>query len=285
MYQLLDGKKLAENIKNQLKIEINNLSKINISPCLAVILVGENLSSKIYIKNKVNDCKEIGIEFKIYNFKESATEKEIIDLIVMLNKDISVNGILVQMPLPKSIDPVKIILAINPEKDVDGFHPYNIGLNNIDVDSLLPCTAAGVLEILKKNEIQIEGKHCVVLGRSNVVGKPVSQLLLKENATVTMCHSKTKNLKSICLKGDILIVAVGQPYFIKVDMVKENSVIIDVGINKDENGKLVGDVDFHNVKEKVSYITPVPGGIGPMTRAMLLKNCIKVCNIQIKKEL
>lgn len=285
MYQLLDGKKLAENIKNQLKIEINNLSKINISPCLAVILVGENLSSKIYIKNKVNDCKEIGIEFKIYNFKESATEKEIIDLIVMLNKDISVNGILVQMPLPKSIDPVKIILAINPEKDVDGFHPYNIGLNNIDVDSLLPCTAAGVLEILKKNEIQIEGKHCVVLGRSNVVGKPVSQLLLKENATVTMCHSKTKNLKSICLKGDILIVAVGQPYFIKVDMVKENSVIIDVGINKDENGKLVGDVDFQNVKEKVSYITPVPGGIGPMTRAMLLKNCIKVCNIQIKKEL
>ncbi len=269
---IIDGKRIAQEIKDELKIEIANMP---IKPKLAVILVGDDFGSSKYVKNKEIACDDIGIEHVSYRLPNETTEEKVLSLIDELNNDNIISGILVQLPLPKHIDEGKIINAIDVTKDVDGFHPISVGNLCIGNDCLTSCTPSGIIELLKRSNIEISGKHAVVVGRSNIVGKPMSLLLLKENATVTICHSKTKNLLDITSQGDILIVAIGKPKFIKAEMVKENAVVIDVGINRDENGKMCGDVDLEDCKEKVSYITPVPGGVGPMTVAMLMKNCVK----------
>ena len=272
MSKILNGKKIAEEIKNEIKLEVD---KLKIKPCLAVVVVGENPASQIYVRNKKHACEKVGIKSISHEIKEDAGEKELLLLINNLNLDKEVHGILVQLPLPTHIDENKIINAINPEKDVDGFHPLNIGKMMLGLKTLLPCTPSGIIEILKRSSIQIEGKHVVMVGRSNIVGKPVAQLLLNKNATITICHSKTKNLKEITRQADILVVALGKAKFIKKDMIKDKVIIIDVGINRLENNKICGDVDFENVKNKASLITPVPGGVGPMTIAMLLKNTLE----------
>lgn len=273
--KIIDGTKIAENIKEEIKQKILKLSN-NQKPCLAVIIVGENSASKIYVKNKEKACKKCGIESIKYELSENTTEKELIELIKKLNEDAKINGILVQLPLPKHINEKNILLSINPDKDVDCFHPVNIGnmfIGNFNIDkSLLPCTPKGCLKLIKSvlgNDLS--GKKACVIGRSNIVGKPISQLLLNENCTVKIVHSKTKNLKEECLWADILIVAIGKEKFITEDMIKDGAIIIDVGINRNENG-LCGDVDFENAIKKVSYITPVPGGVGPMTVACLMEN-------------
>ncbi len=239
------------------------------------MVVGENPASQIYVQNKKLACEKVGIKSVSHELKEDVQEQELIQLINKLNSDKEIHGILVQLPLPAHIDENKIINAINPEKDVDGFHPLNIGKMMLGLKTLLPCTPSGIIEILKRSSIQIEGKHVVMVGRSNIVGKPVAQLLLNKNATITICHSKTKNLKEITRQADILVVALGKAKFIKKDMIKDKVIIIDVGINRLENNKICGDVDFENVKNKASLITPVPGGVGPMTIAMLLKNTLE----------
>lgn len=279
---LIDGKKISNIIKDEVKQEIQNLKQDNQQPCLAVILVGDNPASQIYVRNKKKACEYVGIKSVSYELNNSVTEKELIELIDKLNNDKNINGILVQLPLPNNIDENKILLSINPEKDVDGFHPYNVGLLSIGNAELKACTPAGIIELIKRNNIDISGKNCVVVGRSNIVGKPVSMLLLSENGTVTTCHSKTKDLKSICSNADILVAAVGKANFIKSDMVKEGAVVIDVGMNRLENGKLCGDVDFENCMSKAGFITPVPGGVGPMTIAMLMKNCFTAYKKQNK---
>ena len=237
-------------------------------------MVGDNSASKVYVGNKKKSCEYVGIKSFSYELPESTTEEELLELIQTLNDDKSVHGILVQLPLPKHMDENKVILSISPKKDVDGFHPQSVGALSIGLDGFVSCTPAGIIELLKRSNIDIQGKHCVIVGRSNIVGKPVSLLLLKENGTVTICHSRTKDLPSTTRQADILIAAVGIPKFIKDFMLKEDAVVIDVGINRDENGKLCGDVDFDSCVDKVSYITPVPGGVGPMTIAMLMKNCV-----------
>lgn len=270
---IIDGKKISLDIKNEVKQQVEKLNPLQ--PALAVILVGDNPASAVYVKNKKIACGYVGIRSEAFELPQLTSENELLNLIDRLNKDKTINGILVQLPLPKHIDEEKILLAISPDKDVDGFHPYNVGSMMIGKDTFLPCTPAGIIQLLKRSNVEIQGKNCVVIGRSNIVGKPVSQLLLNENGTVTICHSKTKNLAEICKRADILVVAIGKAKFVTANMISKGVVIIDVGMNRDENGKLCGDVDFDACKDIAAAITPVPGGVGPMTIAMLMKNCLK----------
>ena len=272
---IIDGKKEAEILSHEIKKEISLLKeKTKKVPTLSVILVGNYAPSEIYVKNKVKKSKEVGINSDVIRYPDTVSEKEILKKIIELNEDSKVSGILVQLPLPKQINKEKIINLIHPSKDVDGFHPINVGNLASGYHAITPCTPLGCSLLIKKIEKDLSGKHAVIVGRSNLNGKPMAQLLLKENCTVTIVHSKTNNIKSECLKADILVVAIGVPNFVKKDWVKEGSVIIDVGINKLEN-KIVGDVQFDDVKEKVKAITPVPGGVGPMTIACLLKNTLE----------
>ncbi|WP_069997721.1 bifunctional methylenetetrahydrofolate dehydrogenase/methenyltetrahydrofolate cyclohydrolase FolD [Cellulosilyticum sp. I15G10I2] len=272
--QIIDGKSIAQSIKDELKMKVQTLREQGITPGLAVVLVGENPASQVYVSNKKKACEYIGMKSFSYELPSETTEKEVLDLVETLNNDKNVHGILVQLPLPKHMDEQKIILKIDPLKDVDGFHPQNVGALSIGLNGLISCTPAGVIELLKRSQIEIAGKHCVVVGRSNIVGKPVSLLLLREHATVTICHSRTKNLSDVLKQADIVIAAVGIAKFITGTMLKSEAVVIDVGINRDENGKLCGDVDFQSCQGVASYITPVPGGVGPMTIAMLMHNCV-----------
>lgn len=280
---IIDGRLIAQNIKSDLKKEIENLKLKGINPGLAVILVGEDNASKIYVKNKKRCCDELGIFSEEFYFPEDTSEKEIIDLIEKLNQDKKINGILVQLPLPSHINQKNITESILPEKDVDAFHSSTIGNLLTNHTKLLPCTPAGIIEIFNRENISLVGKHCVIIGRSNIVGKPLAFMLINEDATVTICHSKTKNLSEICKNADIIICAVGKEKFLNKNMIKKGAVIIDVGINRDENGKICGDVDFDDVKNIASAITPVPGGVGPMTIAMLMKNTITATKIQNKE--
>lgn len=278
MYQLINGKEVAEKIKLQVKEEINSLGK---DVTLAVVIVGDNPASKVYVNNKKKACKLVGIQSLEYGLPENTSEDELLSLIDRLNNYNYVDGILVQLPLPRHINTDMVIERINPEKDVDGFTAINTGKLWLGQYDIAPCTAIGVIELLDYYNIDIAGKHCVIVGRSNIVGKPVAALMLERNATVTVCHSKTQNLYDITRTADILITAVGKPKFITRDMVKDGAVVIDVGINRDENGKLYGDVDFENVKDKTTAITPVPGGCGPMTVAMLMKNTLEAAKSQM----
>lgn len=275
MYQIIDGKKISQEIKDELREKMAELKQKGESRCLAVIQVGDDPASSVYVNNKKKACEYIGIDSESYHLPEETTEKELLELIDGLNRKPEVNGILVQLPLPKQIDEDKILLAISPEKDVDGFHPVNVGNLSIGRPGFVSCTPAGVIQLLKRAGIEIEGKECVVLGRSNIVGKPMAMLLLRENGTVTVCHSRTKDLKEITKRADILVAAIGKPKFIDADYVKEGAVVIDVGIHRNENGKLCGDVDFESVAPHCAAITPVPGGVGPMTIAMLMNNCVE----------
>ena len=275
MYQIIDGKKISQEIKDELREKMAELKQKGESRCLAVIQVGDDPASSVYVNNKKKACEYIGIDSESYHLPEETTEKELLELIDGLNRKPEVNGILVQLPLPKKIDEDKILLAISPEKDVDGFHPVNVGNLSIGRPGFVSCTPAGVIQLLKRAGIEIEGKECVVLGRSNIVGKPMAMLLLRENGTVTVCHSRTKDLKEITKRADILVAAIGKPKFIAADYVKEGAVVIDVGIHRNENGKLCGDVDFESVAPHCAAITPVPGGVGPMTIAMLMHNCVE----------
>lgn len=279
---ILDGKKVALETREKLKDEVVSLNKKGIKVKLTVIQVGNNPSSCVYIKNKVKACENVGITCEVINFDETIEENILLNKIDELNKDKSVNGILVQLPLPEHISIKKVTNKINIKKDVDGFNIENVGLNTSFSEGLKPCTPSGIFEILNYYNIDVSGKHCVVIGRSNIVGKPLSIMLLNNNATVTICHSKTKDLKSITKEADIIFVAIGKPKFITSEYIKKNAVVIDVGISKLEDGKLSGDVDFDGVFEKCSYITPVPGGVGPMTITMLMKNTISACKIQNK---
>lgn len=278
MYQLINGKEVAEKIKLQVKEEIKSLGK---DVTLAVVIVGDNPASKVYVNNKKKACKLVGIQSLEYGLPENTSEDELLSLIDRLNNYNYVDGILVQLPLPRHINTDMVIERINPEKDVDGFTAINTGKLWLGQYDIAPCTAIGVIELLDYYNIDIAGKHCVIVGRSNIVGKPVAALMLERNATVTVCHSKTQNLYDITRTADILITAVGKPKFITRDMVKDGAVVIDVGINRDENGKLYGDVDFDNVKDKTTAITPVPGGCGPMTVAMLVKNTLEAAKSQM----
>lgn len=278
--KIIDGKKISEEIKNEVFEEVKKLKENGHVPCLAVVIVGNNQASKVYVNNKRKACEYVGIKSLSYELPEGTKESELLDLIDELNESRNVNGILVQLPLPKHIDESKIIMAVSPKKDVDCFHPLNVGALNTGEKGFLPCTPAGIIELIKRSEYDISGKNCVVIGRSNIVGKPVSMLLLSENGTVTICHSKTKNLKEICKNADIVVVATGKINTLTEDMVKEGSVIIDVGINRNADGKLCGDVDFEGVKNIAGAITPVPGGVGPMTIAMLMKNCLEAFKMQ-----
>lgn len=275
MTQLIDGKKISQEIKDELKQKVTELKAQGIERCLAVIQVGNDPASAVYVKNKKKACEYIGIRSEAYELAEETTEEELLALIGELNTREDINGILVQLPLPKHINEDRILLAIAPEKDVDGFHPVNVGNLSIGRPGYVSCTPAGVIQLLKRSGIEIEGKECVVLGRSNIVGKPMAALLLRENGTVTVCHSRTKNLKEITRRADILVVAIGKPKFVDEDYVKEGAVVIDVGIHRMENKKLCGDVDFESVAPRTSAITPVPGGVGPMTIAMLMHNCVE----------
>ncbi len=281
MYKLIDGKVISAAVKERVKNEVAALKEKGVTTGLAVIIVGEDPASKVYVSNKKKACEALGIISEEYALPENTTQKELLSLIDALNKKESINGILCQLPLPKHLDETAVINAISPDKDVDAFHPVNVGkIMQGDYD-FVPCTPAGIMEMLAYEGIEISGKTCVVIGRSNIVGKPMSMLLLHKNGTVTICHSKTKNLKEVCKNADILVAAVGRPNFVTADMVKENAVVIDVGINR-VDGKLVGDVNFNEVCEKASYITPVPGGVGPMTIAMLMQNTLTAAKKQNK---
>lgn len=275
MAYLIDGKKISNEIKEELKVKVSALREKNIFVTLAVVQVGEDKASSVYVENKKKACEYIGLGSKIIKLPESTTEEELILIVEELNKDEGVHGILVQLPLPSHINEDNIINTIKPDKDVDGFHPENVGQLSIGGQGFISCTPYGVIQLLKRSNIEIEGKECVIVGRSNIVGKPMAMLLLRENGTVTICHSKTKNLAEVTKRADILIVAIGKPKFITSEYVKEGAVVIDVGIHRNEDNTLCGDVDFMDVKEKAGAITPVPGGVGPMTIAMLLNNCVE----------
>lgn len=275
MAQLIDGKRISQEIKDELKVKVEELKAQGKTGALAVIQVGEDPASSVYVRNKKNACAYIGIESLSYELPEETTQQELLELIEKLNADSHVRGILVQLPVPAHIDENAIIRAIRPEKDVDGFHPQSVGAMTIGQKGFLPCTPAGIIQLLKRSGIEIAGKHCVVIGRSNIVGKPMALLLLRENGTVTITHSKTRNLKELCKEADILVVAMGKPRFIGAEYVKEGAVVIDVGIHRNENNKLCGDVKFEEVEPLASAITPVPGGVGPMTIAMLMNNCVE----------
>ncbi|MBQ4529545.1 MAG: bifunctional methylenetetrahydrofolate dehydrogenase/methenyltetrahydrofolate cyclohydrolase FolD [Lachnospiraceae bacterium] len=274
MVKIIDGKQISKEIKDELKAEVAALKTQGKNVALAVIQVGEDPASSVYVNNKKKACEYIGIESLAFHLPETITEEELLQKIEELNQDEKVNGILVQLPLPKHIDEDKVIKTIVPEKDVDGFHPQSVGALSIGQKGFVSCTPAGVIQLLKRSGIEIAGKECVVIGRSNIVGKPMALLLLRENGTVTIAHSKTKDLKEIAKRADILVVAVGKPKMIDSSYIKEGAVVIDVGIHRDENNKLCGDVDYDDVVEHVSAITPVPGGVGPMTIAMLMHNCV-----------
>ena len=279
MAYLIDGKKISQEIKDELKETVAAYAKEGKKAALAVIQVGEDPASCVYVRNKKNACSYIGIESVAYELPESTTQEELLGLIRELNERSDINGILCQLPLPSHIDETAVIHAISPRKDVDGFHPQSAGALMIGEPGFLPCTPAGIIQLLKRSGIEIQGKNCVVVGRSNIVGKPMAMLMLRENATVTVAHSKTQNLKDICKQADILIVAIGKPKFITAEYVKEGAVVIDVGIHRLEGKKLCGDVDFQDVEPFVSAITPVPGGVGPMTIAMLMSNCVESMNM------
>ena len=274
MYQIIDGKAISTALKEELKVKVDALKEQGIEPCLAVILVGEDPASTVYVNNKKKACEFIGIKSLSYELPESTTQDELLALIDKLNADDGVNGILVQLPLPKHINEDAVIQAISPKKDVDGFHPQSVGALCIGQKGFVSCTPAGIIELLKRSNVEIEGKECVIIGRSNIVGKPMSLLMLRENATVTVCHSRTKNLKEVTRRADILIVAIGKPKMITAEYVKEGAVVIDVGIHRLEGKKLCGDVDFDTVAEHTSMITPVPGGVGPMTICSLMQNTL-----------
>lgn len=272
---IIDGKETAKEKRGQLAKEVEELKKQGVTPGLAVILIGDDPASLSYVRGKKKAAEAMGIRFQLDHFDASFTEQELLEVIDQYNQNDDFHGILVQLPLPDHISEQAVIERISPEKDVDGFHPLNVGKMLLGEDTFLPCTPAGIVELLKKTEIDLSGKEVVVVGRSNIVGKPVGQLLLNENATVTYCHSRTADITAHTKKADILIVAVGKANFIKADQMKEGAVVIDVGVNRLDNGKLVGDVDFEEAKEKASYITPVPGGVGPMTITMLAHNTVK----------
>ena len=276
----IDGKVISTQIKDELKEKVAALKAEGTEVTLAVIQVGNDPASSVYVGNKKKACEYIGVRSLAYELPEETTQQELLDIIADLNKREDVNGILVQLPLPKHFNEEEILLAISPLKDVDGFHPENVGNLSIGRKGFVSCTPAGVIQLLKRTGIEMEGKECVVLGRSNIVGKPMSMLMLRENATVTVCHSRTKNLKEITKRADILIVAIGKPKFVTADYVKEGATVIDVGIHRDENNKLCGDVDFAQVEPVAGAITPVPGGVGPMTIAMLMKNCVESVELQ-----
>ena len=280
MAQLIDGKLISQQIKDELKEEVAQFKAEGIDICLAVIQVGSDPASSVYVRNKKKACAYIGVESRSYELPEETSEEELIKLVEELNADESVNGILVQLPVPDHIDEDKIIRTISPDKDVDGFHPESVGRLCIGEPGFVSCTPAGIIQLLKRSGIEIEGKECVVVGRSNIVGKPMSILLLRENGTVTITHSRTKDLKEVTGRADILVVAIGKPKFITADYVKEGAVVIDVGMHRNEENKLCGDVDFDDIKDKVSAITPVPGGVGPMTIAMLMYNCVEAAKGQ-----
>ena len=284
MYKIISGKEVSEAVKLRVSDEVKNLKSNGIETCLAVILVGDDPASRVYVNNKKKACEFCGIRSLEYVLPEETKEEELIELVEKLNNDKSVNGILCQLPLPKHLDEKKVLNLIKPEKDVDAFHPENVGHIMIGDFNFLPCTPAGIMEMLRYENIDLDGKNCVVIGRSNIVGKPMAMLMLKENATVTICHSRTKNLKEVVAGADVIVAAVGRPNFVTADMVKDGAVIIDVGINRMDDGKLCGDVDFEACKEKASYITPVPGGVGPMTIATLMQNTITATRIQNGKE-
>lgn len=275
MALIIDGKAISAQIKDELKEKAAQKSKAGVNITLAVIQVGDDPASSVYVRNKKKGCEYIGIGSKSYELPEQTSQEELLKLIDELNQKEEINGILVQLPLPPHIDEDTVIRAIDPKKDVDGFHPQSVGALCIGQPGFVSCTPAGIIQLLKRSGITIEGKECVVLGRSNIVGKPMAILLLRENATVTIAHSRTQNLKEVTKRADILIVAIGKPRMITADYIKEGAVVIDVGINRDENGKLCGDVDFESAEPVCSAITPVPGGVGPMTIAMLLNNCME----------
>ncbi|MCI6559893.1 MAG: bifunctional methylenetetrahydrofolate dehydrogenase/methenyltetrahydrofolate cyclohydrolase FolD [Ruminococcus sp.] len=281
MAKIIDGKKVSAGVRADIAAETAKLrEERGLKVGLAVVIVGNNPASRVYVNNKKKACEEVGFQSFEYAMDENTTEEQLLDLITVLNHDDRVNGILVQLPLPKQINEKAIINAIVPEKDVDAFHPVNVGKIMIGDYSFLPCTPAGVMELIASTGTDITGKNCVVVGRSNIVGKPMAMLLLHQNGTVTICHSKTKNLREICLGADILVVAVGKADFVTGDMIKEGAVVIDVGMNRRENGKLCGDVEFESAEKKASYITPVPGGVGPMTITMLMKNTLTAAKQQ-----
>ena len=275
MAHIINGKEIAQTIKDEMRLEVEKLKKEGKSCCLAVIQVGNDPASSVYVSNKKKACAYIGIDSLSHELPEETTEEELLQLIDKLNMDEAVHGILCQLPLPRHINEKTILNRISPMKDVDGFHPQNVGALVVGDFGFVSCTPAGIIELLKRSNVEMEGKNCVVIGRSNIVGKPMSLLMLRENATVTICHSKTKNLKEVCKNADILIVAIGKPKFINHEYVKEGAVVIDVGIHRDENNKLCGDVDYETVEPLCSAITPVPGGVGPMTICMLMKNCLE----------
>lgn len=272
--QIIDGAKIASEIKDGLKVQVEALKAKGIVPGLAVVLVGDNSASKVYVGNKKKACEYVGIKSFSYELPESTSEESLLELVDTLNQDENIHGILVQMPLPKHMDEQKVIKAIAPSKDVDGFHVENAGALLVGAPGFVSCTPAGIIELLKRYEVALEGKKCVIVGRSNIVGKPISLLLLRENATVTICHSKTVNLEEEIKQADVVVVAIGKAKFVKGSMLKEGAVVIDVGMNRDEEGKLCGDVDFHSCEGIASLITPVPKGVGPMTIAMLMHNCV-----------
>ena len=282
MYKIISGKEVSLSVKQRVAEEVKELKAQGVEPCLAVILVGDDPASKVYVNNKKKACEFCGIRSLEYLLPADASQEELIELINKLNDDKSVNGILCQLPLPKHIDEKAVLNLIKPEKDVDAFHPENVGHIMIGDFNFLPCTPAGIMEMLKSENISLDGKHCVIIGRSNIVGKPMAMLMLKENATVTVCHSHTAKLKEIVKQADVIVAAVGKAKFVTADMVKDGAVIVDVGINRGEDGKLCGDVDFDGCCEKSSYITPVPGGVGPMTIATLMQNTITAAKIQNK---
>lgn len=275
MAELIDGKKISQEIKDELKGKVAELKEQGISICLAVIQVGNNPASTVYVGNKKKACAYVGIESLAYELPEETTEEELLSLVRELNEKKEVNGILVQLPLPGHIDEDKVIKTISPEKDVDGFHPQSVGALSIGQKGFVSCTPAGIIELLKRSGIEIAGKECVVVGRSNIVGKPMALLLLRENGTVTVCHSRTRDLKEVTRRADILVVAIGKAKFVDAGYIKDGAVVIDVGMDRDENGKLCGDVDFESAGKKAAAITPVPGGVGPMTIAMLMHNCVE----------
>ena len=281
--EIIYGKKLAKTTRENLRLEVEELKENGINPKLAVIMVGNNSASQIYVRNKSRACDEVGIEFEEYLLPATTEQSELLNLIDKLNKQEDINGILLQSPIPDGLDINEAFRKISPEKDVDGFHPVNVGKLVLGQDTFVSCTPYGIMKMFEAYNIDLEGKNAVVIGRSNIVGKPMSHCLLNKNATVTICHSRTKNLAEITKRADILVAAIGKAEFVKADMVKEGVVVIDVGINRTEEGKLKGDVDFENVSKKASYITPVPGGVGPMTIAMLMNNVVKAAKMQNKK--
>lgn len=283
MAKIIDGKAISAQIRQEISEEVAKMkAEKGVVPGLAVIIVGQDPASQVYVRNKAKDCEETGIYSEVHALPEETTEEELLSLVHKLNNDEKIHGIIVQLPLPKHLNSDLIINNIDVSKDVDAFHPYNVGKIMIGDYELLPCTPAGVMALLERSNIDVAGKNCVVVGRSNIVGKPQAMMLLHKNGTVTVCHSKTKDLKEKCLEADILVVAIGRAKFVTGDMIKEGAVVIDVGMCRDENGKLCGDVDYESAEKKASYITPVPGGVGPMTRVMLLQNTLSAAKKKIK---